>query len=84
VQIDLLIDRADNIVNLCEMKYAKMQFAITKDDEEQLRKKIEAFRQEASPRKAIHLLLLTTFGIKQNQYSAIVQNEVTLDDLFMG
>jgi len=83
VQIDLLIDRADNIVNLCEMKYANMPYAITKDYEAQLRIKIESFRQEASPRKAIHLLLLTTFGVKQNQYSAIVQNEVTLDDLFM-
>jgi len=46
-------------------------------------KKIEAFRQELMPRKAIHLLMLTTFGVKQNLYSGIVQNEVTLDDLFM-
>ena len=82
VQIDLIIDRADNIVNLCEIKYANMQYTITKDYEEQLRKKIEAFRQETSPRKAIHLLMLTTFGVKPNQYSNIVQNEVTLDDLF--
>ena len=82
VQIDLLIDRADNIVNLCEIKYANTRYAITKNYEEKLREKMEAFRQEIAPRKAIHLLMLTTFGIKQNLYSGIVQNEVTLDDLF--
>ena len=82
VQIDLLIDRADNIVNLCEIKYANMPYTITKDYEENLREKIEIFRQEVAPRKAIHLLMLTTFGIKQNLYSGMVQNEVTLDDLF--
>ena len=84
VQIDLLIDRADNIVNLCEIKYANMKYAITKDYEEKLREKIEIFRQEIMPRKAIHLLMLTTFGVKQNIYSGIIQNEVTLDDLFVG
>jgi hypothetical protein len=84
VQIDLILDRADNIVNLCEIKYANMQYAITQEYEEKLREKIETFRQEVSPHKAIHLLLLTTFGVKQNQYSGIVQNEVILDDLFAG
>ena len=82
VQIDLLIDRADNIINLCEIKYVNMKYTITKDYEEKLREKIEIFRQEITPRKAIHLLMLTTFGLKQNLYSGSVQNEVTLDDLF--
>jgi AAA+ ATPase superfamily predicted ATPase len=84
VQIDLILDRADNIVNLCEIKYANMPYTITQEYEEKLREKIETFRLEISPRKAIHLLLLTTFGVKQNQYSGIVQNEVILDDLFTG
>jgi hypothetical protein len=82
VQIDLLLDRADNIINLCEIKYSKIPYTITKDYEEKLREKIEIFRQEIQPRKAIHLLMLTTFGVKQNKYYNIVQNEVTLDDLF--
>jgi len=83
VQIDLLIDRADNIVNLCEIKYANTPYVLTKDYEEKLREKIEVFRQAVAPRKTVHLLMLTTFGVKQNQYSGIIQNEVTLDDLFM-
>ena len=83
VQIDLIIDRADNIVNLCEIKYAKIKYLITKEYEEKLREKIEVFRQEVMSGKALHLLMLTTFGVKQNQYSGIVQNEITLDDLFL-
>jgi hypothetical protein len=84
VQIDLILDRADNIINVCEIKYANMPYAITQEYEAKLREKVETFRQEISPRKAIHLLLLTTFGVKQNQYSGIMQNEVILDDLFAG
>ena len=83
VQIDLVLDRADNIVNLCEIKYANIPFTIDKNYEEKLRMKVETFRQETMLRKAIHLLMITTFGIKQNKYSNIVQNEVTLDDLFV-
>jgi len=82
VQIDLLLDRADNIVNVCEIKYSRLPYAIDKVYEEKLRTKVEIFRQEISPRKSIHLLMITTFGIKQNKYSGIVQNEITLDDFF--
>ncbi|MDR2425444.1 MAG: AAA family ATPase [Prevotellaceae bacterium] len=82
VQIDLLLDRADNIINLCEIKYSKLSYTITKDYEEKLREKIEVFKQETSSRKTIHLLMLSTFGVKQNKYSGIVQNEIHLDDLF--
>jgi hypothetical protein len=83
VQIDLILDRADNIVNICEIKYSNTKYTVTKDEDEKLRERIEAYRQELSPRKAIHLLMLTTFGVKQNKYSGIVQNEVTLDNLFV-
>jgi hypothetical protein len=72
VQINLILDCADNIMNLCEIKHANMQYVITQKYEEKLREKIETFRQEISFRKAIHLLLLTTFGVKQNKYSGIV------------
>jgi AAA+ ATPase superfamily predicted ATPase len=82
VQIDLLLDRADNIVNVCEIKFSNTKYTITKTEDEKLRERIEAYRQEILPQKAIHLLMLTTFGVKQNKYSGIVQNEVTLEDLF--
>ena len=83
VQIDLLLDRADNIVNVCEIKYSNMPFTIDKEYEEKLRIKVETFRLKIMPRKAIHLLMITTFGVKQNKYCGIIQNEVTIEDLFV-
>jgi AAA+ ATPase superfamily predicted ATPase len=81
-QIDLVIDRKDGIINLCEMKYANTEFIITKQYEENLRNKIAAFRAETKTQKAVHLLMLTTFGLQKNKYFGIAQKEIVLDDLF--
>jgi hypothetical protein len=81
-QVDLVIDRKDGIVNLCEIKFSQTQFAINKSYEENLRNKIAAFQTETKTRKAVHLLMLTTFGLQKNQYFGIAQKEVVLDDLF--
>jgi AAA+ ATPase superfamily predicted ATPase len=80
-QIDLLIDRGDSVINVCEMKYWADEYTITKKDEETLRRKLSVFRAETKTRKALHLTLVTTYGIKRNQWSAIVQSEVTAEDL---
>jgi AAA+ ATPase superfamily predicted ATPase len=81
-QVDLVIDRNDGVVDLCEIKYAKTKFAITKQYEENLRNKIAAFCDEIKTRKAVHLLMLTTFGLQKNKYFSIAQKEIVLDDLF--
>ncbi|MDR2586048.1 MAG: ATP-binding protein [Prevotellaceae bacterium] len=81
-QIDLVIDRKDGIINLCEIKFCRTQYAIDKDYEEKLRNKIAAFQTETKTKKAIHLLMLTTFGLQKNKYFGIAQKEVVLDDLF--
>ena len=81
-QVDLVIDRRDGIINLCEIKFSKTQFAIDKDYEEKLRNKIAVFKAETKTRKSIHLLMLTTFGLQKNRYFGIAQREVVLDDLF--
>jgi Mg2+ and Co2+ transporter CorA len=81
-QIDLVIDRKDGIVNLCEIKFSGTQFVIDKKYEENLRNKIAAFQTETKTRKAVHLLLLTTFGLQKNKYFSIAQKEVILEDLF--
>ena len=81
-QIDLVIDRKDGIINLCEIKFSKTQFIIDKDYEENLRNKIATFQSETKTKKAVHLLMLTTFGLKKNKYFSIAQKEVLLDDLF--
>lgn len=81
-QIDLLIDRKDQVINLCEMKYSLSEYAVDAEYEQKLRNKKSAFINATNTRKAVHLTMVTTFGIKANAHSGIVQNEITLDDLF--
>jgi len=81
-QIDMLIDRADKVVNLCEIKFSKGEYVIDKAEAQVLRNKILAFEKYAS-RKNVHLTMITTFGTKDNEYNKeLVQNQVTLNQLF--
>jgi hypothetical protein len=82
VQIDLVLDRGDNLINLCEIKYSKYEFEITKDYEETLRNRQRAFIVETGTRKTVHTTLITTYGIKKNSHSGIVNSEVTMNQLF--
>ncbi|MBQ4406878.1 MAG: ATP-binding protein [Bacteroidales bacterium] len=79
-QIDLVISRADGIVNVCEMKFWNTKFTINKKYHAELMNKIETFRTETKCRQPIHLVMVTTYGIVQNEYSSIAQCEVTMDD----
>jgi hypothetical protein len=81
-QIDLVIDRRDHVVNLCEIKYSLNEYAITKEYIAKLRNKIGSFRNETKTKKAIHLTMITTYGLKKNKYVGNVQNELTMDMLF--
>ena len=81
-QIDLLIDRKDQVINLCEMKYSLSEYAIDAEYEQKLRNKKSVFIDATNTKKAVHLTMVTTFGIKVNAHSGIVQNEITLEDLF--
>ena len=82
-QIDLIISRADRIVNICEMKFAKYEFEIKKDYADKLRNKIFIFGNESGSNAATHLTFVTTYGVKRNAYSNMVQSEINLDDLFL-
>jgi DNA-binding MarR family transcriptional regulator len=82
-QIDLVINRKDGIINLVEIKFSDRIFAITKTYEDNLQNKISAFKEETKTHKTVHLLMLTTFGIKQNKYAGLIQKELTLDHLFL-
>ncbi|MBR4327552.1 MAG: ATP-binding protein [Bacteroidales bacterium] len=83
-QIDLVIDRTDNTINLCEMKFSKAKYAITKRYYDQLNDRVEIFRQNTKTNKTLHTTLVTTLGMKPNMYSSAVQSEVRLDDLFVN
>jgi len=82
VQIDLILERADNVINICEMKYASGPFAIDKAYEETLRRKITTFVGVSGTRKAVHLTLVTPEGILKNVHAGCVQSEITFDELF--
>ena len=82
-QIDLLIDRRDQVINLCEMNFSINDFVITKSYFDELRNKIAVFQEDTGTRKAIYLTFVTTFGIRQNEYShTLVQHDLTMDALF--
>jgi hypothetical protein len=81
-QIDLLIERNDKVINLCEMKFTNSQFVIDKRYDEMLRNKRETFKYETKTGKAIHLTMITTYGVKHNAYWSNIHSEVTMDDLF--
>ncbi|MCH5311519.1 MAG: ATP-binding protein [Prevotella sp.] len=81
-QIDMVIDRADHVVNLCEMKFSTTEYAIEKSDNENLRHKAGRFRETQKSHKAIHTTFIAPFGIKHNMYEHSVQNVITAEDLF--
>ncbi|WP_326990941.1 ATP-binding protein [Chitinophaga sp. 212800010-3] len=82
-QIDLVIDRRDQVINICEMKFSINNFTIDKKYAEELRNKVGIFRQETKTRKAIFLTMITTFELNKNNYSnSLVQNSLKMDVLF--
>lgn len=84
-QIDLLIDRRDHVITVCECKYHLDTFSITKEYADQLRAKISTFKEISKTRKAVHFTFVSTYGLHRNTYSnLLVQSELTMDDLFVG
>ena len=82
-QVDLLIDRRDDVINLCEIKYADAPFVIDQRYARELRQKIDVFRRISGTRKSVQLTMITTFGVQKNQYATeLVDSEVILDGLF--
>ena len=81
-QVDLVISRADRVVNLCEMKYAGGEFAVTRRDDRDVRRKVSDFMLATGTRDAVHATLVTTYGLKDGPYSGAFQSVVVADDLF--
>ena len=81
-QVDLIIERADQIINLCEMKYSRGKYSIDAKEEEKLRNRISAFEDETGVKHAVQLTMVTTYGLNDNSHSSDVVNRITLDDLF--
>lgn len=81
-QIDLLIERRDRVINVCEIKFSNNEFVIDKDYDLKLRNKLETFRNDSKTKYGLQLTMITTYGIKKNKYSGIVGSEVRIEDLF--
>jgi AAA+ ATPase superfamily predicted ATPase len=81
-QIDMIIDRADRVINVCEMKFCEDDFSINAAYDKNLRHKLSTFAEETKCRSSLHLTLVTTYGLKFNEYAGRVQSVVTMDDLF--
>lgn len=81
-QIDLILQRNDNVVNVCEIKFTSEEFAVDKGYYRVLLSRPERVRELVSPKMSILSTLITTFGLRRNEYSGAFSNVVTMDDLF--
>ena len=81
-QIDMVIDRGDRMINVCEMKYTSEDYSFSANEKEKFLRRIEQFRSATNTRKGILPTLVTTFGLTRNANGAMIANVVTLDDLF--
>lgn len=81
-QIDLVVERADRIVNLCEIKYSQTPYSIDKDEYGKLLNRCKAFSEETGLRHATWLTMITSEGLANGMYSSVAQSSVKLDDLF--
>jgi len=81
-QIDLLIDRKDGVINVCEMKFVTGAFSIGAKYADELENKFAVLKEESQTDKSLHLTMITASGVKRNEYSYLVHSQVCLDDLF--
>ncbi len=82
-QIDLIIERADRIINLCEIKFCETPYIITKEYAMKLRTRMAVFQNETQSRKSLVNTMITTYGLVPGKHSAVAQSEVIMDDLFV-
>ena len=82
-QIDMLIERGDQCVTICEMKFSNTPFVITKSYKEDLQNKIQIFKESTKGKKSTFLTFVTTYGCKENQnYTSIASNNLTMECFF--
>lgn len=82
-EVDLIIDRSDDCIHLCEIKFCNDEFVIDRDYAEKLEKKKRIFQQVTNTRKAVFLTMITPYGVKKNEhYIGLVDQQLTMDHLF--
>lgn len=81
-QIDLIIERADQVINVCEIKYGDSSYIITKEEDEKMRNRLAKFKMQTGTRCALWPTFITTFGLADNMYAKTIPAQAVLDDLF--
>lgn len=79
----MLIERADNTISLCEMKFANGEFELTEDEAQNIRRRMDCLSAAVKNRKAIQVALVTPYGLRRNRHADGIQQVVTADRLFM-
>ena len=82
VQIDLLIDRADNVIDVCEMKYAPDGYILTASTLDSLKAKLNVLKQYMPQKKYVELVLITSNGLIKNRYYGEILHNIKADQLF--
>ena len=82
-QIDLVIDRGDHVINVCEIKFSKGRFALGLEYAETVRNRIQLFRDKTGTTKATMCTFVTTFGVGEGLHNGVIDNEVVAEDLFV-
>ena len=82
-QIDLILDRDDHVLNMCEIKYLSGDFTANAAFQRKLANRQAIIQKKISTKQVIHHTLITTYGLTQNEYRGIFSKVITLEDLFM-
>ncbi len=81
-QVDLLIERPDDATDVCEMKFTNERYAMSVQDEQDMRRKVQAFREESSTKDSLQQTLVRVHGLKRNRHSEDIAHVIDIDDLF--
>ena len=78
----MIIERADHMINLCEIKYTQSEYTINSEEDQKFKNRIASFVRDTQTKSAILPTWITPYGLYKNEYSAEVQYQITLSDLF--
>ncbi len=82
VQIDMVLDRADGIINICEVKYSANEFVLSKDEYFKIQRRASVFKSQTNTKSTVLPTLITSFGAEPNGYANDISVQIDLDDLF--
>ena len=82
-QVDLILDRDDHVLNMCEIKYLSGDFSVNVAYQRRLSNREAIIQKMIARKQVIHHTLITTYGLTQNEYSGVFSKVITLEDLFL-